>query len=66
MYALWILGGQLERILNRARFVALYAASLLGVHVLRAQLTSERFSVPRSMNLRSPNSSVSKDWEALP
>ncbi|NIR38215.1 MAG: rhomboid family intramembrane serine protease [Actinobacteria bacterium] len=30
MYALWILGGQLERILNRARYVALYAASLLG------------------------------------
>lgn len=30
MYALWILGPQLERALDRTRFVALYVASLLG------------------------------------
>jgi len=30
MYALWILGPQLERVLDRPRFVALYVASLLG------------------------------------
>ena len=30
MYALWILGGQLERVLQRPRFVALYFAALLG------------------------------------
>ncbi len=30
MYALWILGPQLERVLDRPRFVALYFASMLG------------------------------------
>jgi membrane associated rhomboid family serine protease len=30
MYALWILGPQLERIFERPRFIALYVASLLG------------------------------------
>lgn len=30
MYALWILGPQLERALDRPRFLALYVASLLG------------------------------------
>jgi len=30
MFALWILGPQLERLLGRPRFVALYLASLLG------------------------------------
>lgn len=30
MYALWILGGQLERVLQRWRYLALYVASLLG------------------------------------
>lgn len=30
MYALWILGGQLERILDRPRFLALYFASMFG------------------------------------
>ena len=30
MYALWILGGVLERVVGRARFVALYVVSLLG------------------------------------
>lgn len=30
MYALWLLGGQLERVLQRWRYVGLYVASLLG------------------------------------
>lgn len=30
MYALWILGPQLERLLDRSRFIVLYAASLIG------------------------------------
>ena len=32
MYALWILGPHLERILGRVRFVGLYVGSLLGAH----------------------------------
>jgi membrane associated rhomboid family serine protease len=30
MYALWILGSQLERVLDRPRFLALYVTSMLG------------------------------------
>lgn len=48
MYALWILGPQLERILDRARFVALYFTSMLGGAVGVMLLDPDSFTVGAS------------------
>ena len=48
MYALWILGPQLERVLDRSRFVALYVASLLGGAAGVMLLDPESFTVGAS------------------
>jgi membrane associated rhomboid family serine protease len=48
MYALWILGPQLERALDRPRFVALYFASLLGGAAGVMMLDPDSFTVGAS------------------
>ena len=48
MYALWILGPQLERILDRTRFVALYFVSMIGGAVGVMLLDPSSFTVGAS------------------
>lgn len=48
MYALWILGPQLERILDRPRFIALYGAALLGGSTGVMLLNPDAFTVGAS------------------
>lgn len=48
MYALWILGPQLERVLDRQRFVALYFVSLIGGATGVMLLNPDSFTVGAS------------------